>query len=172
MDYVWGFFLFFLLAFPPSPRSVDRAAWWATVHGFAKIQWLSDWECTHAHMHNTHHGRGRLGKEPGLGLNALGASSKASLMVTLIMFSMVGWWQVGIPASKGQSYRFEVYAAATKSLQSCLTLCDPMDCNQPGSSVHVILQARILEWVAIPFSRGSSWTNGLNLGLLHCGQIL
>ena len=36
-------------------------------------------------------------------------------------------------------------------------LCDPMDCNPPGSSIHGILQARILEWVAIPFSRGSSW---------------
>ena len=44
-------------------------------------------------------------------------------------------------------------AAAAKSLQSCLTLCDPMDCSQPGSSVHGISQARILEWVAIPFSR-------------------
>ena len=40
--------------------------------------------------------------------------------------------------------------------QSCLTLCDPMDCRPPGSSVHGILQARILEWVAVPFSRGSS----------------
>ena len=40
--------------------------------------------------------------------------------------------------------------------QSCLTLCDPMDCIPPGSSVHGILQARILEWVAIPFSRASS----------------
>ena len=40
--------------------------------------------------------------------------------------------------------------------QSCLTLCDLMECSPPGSSVHVILQARILEWVAIPFSRGSS----------------
>ena len=40
--------------------------------------------------------------------------------------------------------------------QLCLTLCDPMDCSPPGSSVHGILQARILEWVAIPFSRGSS----------------
>ena len=36
--------------------------------------------------------------------------------------------------------------------QSCLTLCSPIDCNPPGSSVHGILQARILEWVAIPFS--------------------
>ena len=39
---------------------------------------------------------------------------------------------------------------------SCLILCDPMDCSPPGSSVHGILQARILEWVAMPFSRGSS----------------
>ena len=38
--------------------------------------------------------------------------------------------------------------------QSCLTLCDPMDCGPPDSSVHGILQARILEWVAILFSRG------------------
>ena len=45
----------------------------------------------------------------------------------------------------------------TKSLQSCPTLCDPMYCSPPGSSVHGILQARILKWVAIPFSTGSSW---------------
>ena len=41
--------------------------------------------------------------------------------------------------------------------QSCLTLCNLMDCSPPGSSVHGILQAIILERVAIPFSRGSSW---------------
>ena len=40
--------------------------------------------------------------------------------------------------------------------QSCPTLCDPMDCSLPGSSVHGIFQARILEWVAISFSRESS----------------
>ena len=39
----------------------------------------------------------------------------------------------------------------------CLTLCDPVDCSPPGFSVHGILQVRILEWLAIPFSRGSSW---------------
>ena len=44
----------------------------------------------------------------------------------------------------------------TKSLQSCLTLCNPLECNPPGSSVHGILQARILEWIAIPSSKGSS----------------
>ena len=40
--------------------------------------------------------------------------------------------------------------------QSCPTLCDPMNCSLPGSSVYGILQARILEWVAMPSSRGSS----------------
>ena len=40
--------------------------------------------------------------------------------------------------------------------QACLTLCNPTDCSTPGSSVHGILQARILEWVAMPSSRGSS----------------
>ena len=42
-------------------------------------------------------------------------------------------------------------AAAAKSLQSCLTLCDPIDGSPPGSSVHGIFQARVLEWVAIAF---------------------
>ena len=41
--------------------------------------------------------------------------------------------------------------------QSCLTFCSPADCGPPGSSVHGILPARTLEWVAMPFSRGSSW---------------
>ena len=41
--------------------------------------------------------------------------------------------------------------------QSCPTFCDPMDCSLPGSSVYGIFQARVLEWVAISFSRGSSW---------------
>ena len=55
--------------------------------------------------------------------------------------------------------------------QSCRTLCDPVDCNLPGSFVHGILQARILEWVAISFSRGSSrprdWTRVSRLAGRH-----
>ena len=46
---------------------------------------------------------------------------------------------------------------ATKSLQSCLTLCDPIDGSPPGSPVPGILQARTLEWVAISFSNASKW---------------
>ena len=47
-----------------------------------------------------------------------------------------------------------------------------MACGPPGSSVHGILQARILEWVAIPFSREIFQTQELNLGLLYCRKIL
>ena len=54
------------------------------------------------------------------------------------------------------------YGMHGKLRQSCLTLCDSMDCSLPGSPVHGILQVRILEWVAMPSSRGSSrprnWT--------------
>ena len=50
-----------------------------------------------------------------------------------------------------------IECVCAQPFQSCPTLCDTMDCSSPGSSVHGILQARILEWVAMPSSRGSSW---------------
>ena len=52
-----------------------------------------------------------------------------------------------------QCNSYQSAAAAAKSLQSCLTLCDPIDSSPPGSCVSGILQARILEWVAIFFSK-------------------
>ena len=54
-------------------------------------------------------------------------------------------------------YDIHVYAAAAKSLQSCPTLCDPIDSSPSGSPVPGILQARILEWVAISFSNAWKW---------------
>ena len=57
-----------------------------------------------------------------------------------------------------------------KSLQWCPTVCNPMDCSLPGSSVHGIFQARVLEWGAIAFSRGDSYlTSNLHAG--HGSQI-
>ena len=56
--------------------------------------------------------------------------------------------------------------------QSCPTLCGPMDCCPPRSSVRGILQARILEWVAIPFSRGSSWPRDWTLVSCIAGRFL
>ena len=57
-----------------------------------------------------------------------------------------------LPYSKGNQLHVYVWSA----LQLCPAFCDPMDCSPSGSSVHGILQARILEWVALPSSRGSS----------------
>ena len=56
--------------------------------------------------------------------------------------------------------------------QPCLTLCNPMDNSSPSSSLPEILQARILEWVAIPFSRGIFSIQGSNPGLPQCRWIL
>ena len=62
-------------------------------------------------------------------------------------------------------------ATATKSLQSCPTLCDPIDGSPPGSSVLGILQARTLEWVAISFSNACTHAKLLQLGPTLCDPI-
>ena len=78
------------------------------------------------------------------------------------------WWNCGQVSAKKSysgeylsaqiSIRTEISISEMKVLvtKSCLTLCDHVDCSPPGSSVHGILQAKILEWVAMPSSRGSS----------------
>ena len=66
------------------------------------------------------------------------------------------WAAALFPAGLG-SHRFHVLPTVLCLVtQPCLTLRDPMDCSPPGSSVHGILQVRILEWVVMPSSRGSS----------------
>ena len=61
-------------------------------------------------------------------------------------------------------YVYQVFAIAgsCKRAQSCLTLCDCLGCSPPDSSVHGMVQAKILEWVAISYSKGSSQHRGLN----------
>ena len=70
---------------------------------------------------------------------------------------------------------FSLWCVACKNIKSlccmsvlvaqlCVTLCDPIDYSLPGSSLHGILQARILEWVAMPFPRGSSWPRDQTCG--------
>ena len=66
--------------------------------------------------------------------------------------------------------QFYSYAAAAKSLQSCLTLCDPIDGSPRGSPVPGVLQARTLEWVAISFSNAWKWK--VKVKLLSLVQLL
>ena len=63
-----------------------------------------------------------------------------------------------------------ILSAAAKSLQSCLTLCDPIDGSPPGSPVPGILQARTLEWVAIAFS--NAWKGKVKVKSLSCVLLL
>ena len=74
------------------------------------------------------------------------------------------------PSASGQLLQ-EVHCCCLVA-QLCSTLCNAMDCSLPDSSLRGILQTKILEWVAMPSSRGSSWPRDLNPHLLHCRQIL
>ena len=87
---------------------------------------------------------------------------------TIVMESILSLWcYYGvIPISETENYIIAILIITihkwSEVAQSCLTLCNPMDCSLPGSSVHGIFQTRILEWVAISFSRRSfrprDWT--------------
>jgi len=108
---------------------MDREAWRAAIHGVAKSQTqLSDW-------------------------TELNWRFLISLFRLLIYLSS---------HQKKLEFAFIILSGFplcmhAKSFQSCPALCNTMDCSPAGSSVHGIFQARILEWVAMPSSRGSSW---------------
>ena len=67
-----------------------------------------------------------------------------------------------------KSFLFRIYVHAHSVAQSCLTVCDPMDYSPPGYSIHGILQAGILEWVAISFSRGCKYSSGCHQQMECC----
>ena len=77
----------------------------------------------------------------------------------------------GVKAFLGNKTHTQLMLCCAQSL-SCVQLCDPIACSLPGSSVHGILQARILEWVAVPFSRGSSQSRDQTQDFPHCRQNL
>ena len=82
------------------------------------------------------------------GSQFVGRSDKGLLILTLCLACR--------QVLKGCYYRDDCCCCYCLVTQVCLTLCDRIDCSLPGSSVHGILQARTLEWVAMPSSRGSS----------------
>ena len=85
--------------------------------------------------------------------NCVGVLGKTSHTFLAWGDSLLSWRK----NKMSQQNRCSAAAAAAASLQSCLTLCDPIDGSPPGSSVHGILQARTLEWVAISSSNAWKW---------------
>ena len=73
-----------------------------------------------------------------------------------ILFKTTFWLPLAMNRCWPVKWNLFLSLRVSSVAQSCLTLCDPIDCSLPGSSVHRIFQARILEWLAISFSKGSS----------------
>ena len=71
------------------------------------------------------------------------------------LFTIAKKWKQPKCPSTNEWIKIWCACMRAKSLQLCASVCNPMDCSLPGSSVHGILQARILEWVAVPSSKGS-----------------
>ena len=80
------------------------------------------------------------------------------LLLIEVMLGTRETWVVlgGIVTYKEPIFIYFSYMYMSEVAQLCPTLCDPLDCSLPHSSIHGIFQARVLEWVAISFSRGSS----------------
>ena len=97
---------------------------------------------------------------------------KKKLMVIWVANAMIRTSSLSYLIHPNITFNYALYAVCA---QLCPTLCNPLNCSPPGSCVHGILQARILEWVAISCSRKSSqpwrWNQDL-LWLLPCRQIL
>ena len=114
----------------------DREGWCVAVHGVAKIF-------------------PGLGRSPGEGHgNPLLFSNLENPV------DRGAWWDTvhGVAQSQTQLKRLSTHHESESEVaQSCPTLCESMNCSLPGPSVHGIFQVRVLEWVAISFSRGSSW---------------
>ena len=139
---------------------MDREAWRAAVHGVAKSRtWLSNWTDLDSYSEVL------LSPEISISLTSLVPWLSPFFWFCLLSESLLYNLKEINKHTTGTFIHFIsrrcVYMHA-KSLQSCPTLCKPMDCSLPSSSVHGIVQAGILEYIAMPSSRGSSpsrdWT--------------
>ena len=108
-----------------------------------------------------------LGRSPGVGT---GNPRQYSCLESPWIEQPGGLHSMGVTKDWSKRTKWAYAAAAAKSLQSCLTLCNPIDGSPPGSSVPGILQARILEWVAISFS--SAWKWKVEVKSLRHSQLL
>ena len=144
------------LQFSCQGNPIDRGAWWATVHGGCKELDMTERLYNNNHRHADH------------ALPQINQPQASILVQNTTLFSAYTYLQ-NFPALSHTAPQTHtaVLRAVSSPLspwpesevfvtQSCPTLCDPVDCSPIGSSVHGILQGRILKWVAIPFSRGPS----------------
>ena len=124
---------------------MDRGAWRATVHGVAKSTWLSNQATTTTALISKCESDFLF-----LENNINNSQPKTHLIVNIYLL-----------CQEGHSVQFWVtlllLLLTAKLLQSCPTLCSPIDGRPPGSPVPGILQARTLEWVAISFSNSGKW---------------
>ena len=132
---------------------MDRGAWRATVHGVAKsrtqLKRLSTQHDLALHFHFST----AFSSVSGVLIRCVLQTLSASVLCVFVFHKTL------LPIS-GDSMILDsqriVICVCVFVTQSCLTLSDPMGCSLPGSSIHGIFQARVPEWVAIAFSRGSS----------------
>ena len=135
--------------------------------GLGRFPWRREWQLTPVFLPKKSHGwRSLVGWSPwhhkvvyGWATNTILPVCKAAgTTVTLLEPSWLEWElsYVGPEPALKQVHVIELPESESEVAQSCPTLCDPVDCSLSGSSVHGIFQARVLEWIAISFSRGSS----------------
>ena len=135
-----------------------------------KIPWRRKWQLTPVFLPGESHGQRSLAGCSPWGCKRVGLSSTPTKLLS-------GTGKIHATGILTQTALLApalcvCVCVCVLAAQSCPTLCDPVDCSPPGSSIHRILQARILECVAISFSRGIFLTEGSNPGLPHCVQTL
>ena len=92
-----------------------------------------------------------------LGCKPCEESRTVQMKYGLMLWSCYTRWWPPTLIGLSNGFGFCVCVCVCVHAQLCLSLCDPMDCSLPGTSVHGIYKSRILVWVAISYSRGSSW---------------
>ena len=145
---------------------MDRGNWWATVHRVPQSQIRQRWLSTHA-CNPLKTEEASINQSPNIQMGALNlrvsqsrsvkgrSGAEGNILITGTEAKLCGQGLQAVHDTRNGAQVGGLEESVLVS-QSWPTLCNPRDCSPPGSSVHGILQARILEWIAIPFSRGSS----------------
>ena len=148
---------------PPSPESstvftqATAGERQSTVEAFPCLNSLNGGTCPYPSTHipiGDSQSRAHICSQGKLGNVVPSWAATSQLEQYLMARKYWFWWTASYLCHTCKGYKPHINIVLLAQL--CPTLCDPKDCSPPGSSVHEILQARILEWVAIPFPRGSS----------------